>query len=194
MRLPSIMFATLVVSAVVVLAAFSGDATATCCYEPTTEVSNPVKEATTVIPGGITVTMFQQTVSDSYGNNFDGTEVSESSPYGGTDHCWYSGAPFPSTSKVTGGEWFVGESHGFDGAVNGTNQWGYDLDGFDLTLVDDIRSHAALPCTNNTPQQMGSTITYCVQGYPYYFNVQTNTITATTVENCRGGYCKTVDD
>lgn len=181
-----------------VFASLTHVADAQCCVEPTFENSNPVAEATLIVPKGVTITMFQQTIGDSSGDGFNGYEVLETSPYGGTDGCYYPGAPpaLQPTSEVTGGSWFVGRS-GIDGANNGPNQWGYDLNGITSDLVDDIRANHALPCTINTPQQMYSWYTGSCISYPYYFDVQTNTINATTVTNCRGvnngvPACKTV--
>jgi len=159
-----------------------------CCAEPTFELSSAQGRATIEVPGGQTVTLFQQAIGDNSGDIFNGDTVTESSGYAGTNGCYYSGAPFPKTSTVSGGSWVVGQTDG--AAVNGTNQWGYDLDGDSTSLVTMIRQHAKLPCTDDVPQTM-YIATSCSIPYPYYSNVQTVTISKTTVSNCRGGVCDT---
>jgi len=99
-----------------------------CCVEPSFELSSAQGRATLELPYGQTVTRFQQTLGDISGSVFNGNTVNEASSYAGTDGCWYSGAPFPPTSTVTGGHWIVAQN--YFPAVNGTNQWGYDYNGF----------------------------------------------------------------
>jgi len=158
------------------------------CPTPTSELSSIQGRAYVEIPGGQTVTRFQQTVSDGAQDVFNGDSVTEASGYAGTNGCYYPGAPFPPTSTVTGGTWTIGQNNGF--AVNGTNQWGFDYDGDAASLVTTIRQHASLPCVDNVPQTM-YIATSCATPIPYYSNVQTVTISATTVSNCRGGVCDT---
>jgi hypothetical protein len=173
---------------IVCLAGLLSTANTQCCLEPTFELSSVKGRALIEIPNGQTVTKFQQTVGDTLGDIFNGDLVNEGSGYAGTDGCWYPGAPFPSTSVVSGGSWTVGSNFGF--AINGTNQWGYDFDGDASDIVADVRKNAKLPCTDHTPQTMYFASS-CVGAYPYYSNVQTVTITSTTVSNCRGGICDT---
>jgi hypothetical protein len=127
-------------------------------------------------------------MGDSTGDVFNGDSVTEASGYAGTNDCYYPGAPFSPTSTVSGGTWYVGQNQGF--AVNGTNQWGYDYDGDTASLVTTIRKNASLPCVDHVPQTM-YIVTRCATPIPYYSNVQTVTISATTVSNCRGGRCDT---
>lgn len=165
-----------------------GSGPITVCRVPTFELSSIQGRALVEIPGGQTVTRFQQTIGDSTGDVFNGDSITEYSGYAGTNGCYYPGAPFPPTSTVTGGTWYVGQNDGF--AVNGTNQWGYDYDGDTASLVTTIRQHASLPCVDHIPQTMYIG-TSCATPIPYYSNVQTVTISATTVSNCRGGVCDT---
>jgi hypothetical protein len=158
------------------------------CAFPTFELSSIQGRANVEIPGGQTITRFQQTIGDTVGDIFNGDSVTESSGYAGTNGCYYPGAPFPPTSTVSGGTWYVGQNDGL--AVNGTNHWGFDYDGDTATLVTTIRQHASLPCVDHVPQTM-YIATSCATPYPYYSNVQTVTISNTTVSNCRGGVCDT---
>lgn len=170
------------------LAGFLTTARTQCCAEPTFEVSSINGRAYVELPNGQTITRFQQTIRDSIGDTFNGDGIGEASSYAGTDGCYYAGAPFPPTSTVSGGSWIVGVNKGL--AINGTNQWGWDFDGNGANVVTAVRQHAKLPCVDHVPQTMyfGSG---CVGAYPYYSNVQTITITGTTVSNCRGGVCDT---
>jgi hypothetical protein len=124
------------------------------CLFPTSELSSKNGRAYVEIPGGQTITRFQQTVGDNAGHVFNGDSVTEASPYAGANDCYYAGAPFPPTSTVSNGTWYVGANQGL--AVNGTNQWGYDYDGDAATLVTTIRQHASLPCTDHVPQTRSS--------------------------------------
>src|SRR5690242_558134 len=101
-----------------------------CCIEPSFEHSSNKGPATLHMSGGATVTMFQQTLGDTYGDYFDGDEVLEASGYAGTDDCWYVGAPFGKTTTVNGSHWYVAQNDVKNlGIPNGHNQWGIDLDG-----------------------------------------------------------------
>jgi hypothetical protein len=73
-----------------------------CCLEPSFETSSNKGPATLHVSGGATVTEFQQTIGDGYGDFFDGDEVLEASRYAGVNGCYYAGAPFTSTSGTKG--------------------------------------------------------------------------------------------
>ena len=161
---------------------------AQCCIQPNTETSAVVNHYF------ITVTAFQQSVSDGAGDNLNGLGVQEGTISPGSDGCYYSGAPFPPTSSVTGGLWTIGGADPNGLSTNGTNQWGTDLDGNSATLIDTIRAHVALPCTDHIPQTMYSQTTCnSAYSYPYFYNTQTVTINASTVTNCRAGVCDTIN-
>ena len=175
--------------AIVLFATFPHIAPAqTCCIVPTGETS--VALSPYLVP---TVTPFQMTLIVPGGYNVDGYIVSEETVSPGVNGCYYTGAPFPPTSSITGGTWTVGGTDVSDPAANGVNQWGVDLDGDSGTLIATIREHAVLPCTDHVPQTM-LTNSNCnaVSTDPYYYNVQTVTITSTNVTNCRGGVCQTI--
>ena len=178
----------LTTSTVILVAGLMTTANAQCCVFPTYEHSTIQGRAYVEIQGGQTVTRFQMNLGDSGGDIFNGDTVTEDSTYAGANGCYYPGAPFPSTSVVSGGTWTIGQNDGL--AVNGTNQWGFDYDGDTANLVTLIRQHATLPCVDHVPQTM-YIATSCAIPYPYYSNVQTVTISKTTVSNCRGGICDT---
>jgi hypothetical protein len=136
--------------------------------------------------------VLNQTLGDTYGDYFDGDEVLEASGYRGANNCWYVGAPFDNWTTVNGSHWYVAQNDAKNlGIVNGHNQWGIDLDGNITGLIALIRSHAVLPCTDYIPRTMYIYVSSCIS-YPYYSNVQTVTISAKQVVNCRGGVCDTI--
>lgn len=162
---------------------------ATCCGGPTGETSAAVGRYL------ITISAFRQTDVPNIANcNINGLLVQERTIYAGANECYYSGAPFPPKSTVSGGTWTIGGSDPNGIASNGSDQWGTDLDGDTTGLIGDIRQHAKTPCTDHVPQTMVSQ-TVCNKGIgdPYYFNVQTVTIDPKFVENCRSGKCDRVE-
>lgn len=166
---------------------------AQCCAGPT--------EETSILPVAgrqhTTISAFQQNVQPNLtGQSIAGVYVAEESLTEGTDYCYYPGAPFPPTSTVTGGQWTIGGFDPQEFVINGPTQWGTDLDGDPPAVIDGIRGNASLPCTDNVPQTMYSGDTCNPGPYPgntYFYDVQTVTVTSSTVTNCRAGQCDTID-
>lgn len=166
---------------------------AQCCAELTGETS--------IVPVAghyfITVSAFQQNEQPNLtGQSIAGVYVAEESLTQGTNYCYYSNAPFPPVSTVTGGQWMIGGSDPQGYAINGPTQWGTDLDGDTMTFINDIRNNASLPCTDNIPQTMYSGDSCNPGPYPgntYFYNTQTVTITSSTVTNCRAGQCDIIN-
>lgn len=166
---------------------------AQCCAGPSGETS--------ILPVAghylVTISAFQQNDQPNItGQSIAGVYVAEESLTSGTNYCYYTNAPFPPTSTVTGGQWVIGGPDPQGYAANGPNQWGTDLDGDTPTLIGDIRNNAALPCTDNVPQTMYSGDS-CnpgpYSGNTYFYNTQTVTVTSSTVTNCRAGQCDTIN-
>jgi hypothetical protein len=187
-KLLSLRCMLLAISAFVVLAYPNLLVHAQCCIGPTTETSSVVNHYL------ITISAFQQTVSDSAGDNLNGLLVKEGTITPGTDGCWWSKSPYPPVSSVSGGIWTIGGPDPNGLSSNGTNQWGSDADGDLPGMVDMIRANATLPCTDHIPQTMYSQTT-CNAAIlqAYFFNIQTVTITESTVTNCRAGVCDVIN-
>jgi hypothetical protein len=135
-----------------------------------------------------TVSRFDQTISDTAGDSFDGWPVTEGNAAPGQDTCWFQGSLVPRATGVTGGTWTVA-----GGDVAGLhNHWGLDLVGFDPDSVSYYRANApghgiAIPCGATLYQSMEI---LCSSGVywtytPSYGNKLTATIEQTDVINCR---------
>jgi hypothetical protein len=164
----------------------------------------PSSETTAVagsVVGNVTVTAFDQTISDSAGDSFNGLVITEDNAANTTpvDTCWGSWSNKPKNTGVTiGPPWTVGA-----GQVAGEpNHWGWDLVGWVTTVVDYYRVQApahgkALPCGFINYQALkiqctpgGSTVIYTPTGG----NKLTGDIYSNEVKNCRndisGWACK----
>lgn len=172
------------------LAAASGLARAQCCIEPTSETSKFVYRVEAPQSAFPTLSAFQQTVSDSNGDNLNGLGVREGTPIPDSNPCHGVGAPFAPTSSVSGGTWVIGAPDPYGSSTNGINQYGSDVVGIPPGFIDWIRANIPLPCTIMVPQTMYSSTT-CNPAYarPYFSDTQTITINASTVTNCRAGVC-----
>jgi hypothetical protein len=164
------------------------------CFKPggqdnVTPCAAPDAESTQIGPTyNTTISRFNQTISDSAGDSFDGQTVTEGNAAPGQDTCWFSGSLVPRATGVTGGTWTVA-----GGDVAGQhNHWGLDLVGFDPDSVTYYRANApghgiAIPCGATLYQAMeilcpsGAYWTYT----PSYGNKLTATIEQTDVINCR---------
>src|SRR5437660_5637429 len=72
-----------------------------CCIQPQSET-------TTVIGASdFTFTAFDQAVTDSSGDVFDGMIIQEGVAASGADTCWFNGSAFSPQTQVTGGSWTV---------------------------------------------------------------------------------------
>jgi hypothetical protein len=152
-----------------------------CCIQPQSETTQAVGTVRT------TETIFNQTISDSNGDVFDGLSVQEQPGPAGADTCWFQGSTFAPVDTITGGEWVVAS-----GDVQGqSNHWGYDNVGWFKSAVDYYRvqepGHGrALPCGFTIYQQMQILCGSSWQTYtPSFGNKLTGTIDLTTVLNCR---------
>jgi len=157
---------------------------------------------TTAVAGtySTTITEFNQAISDSAGDSFDGWPVQESNAAPGQDTCWFSGSQVPRATGVSGGLWTVAQ-----GDVAGQhNHWGFDLVGFDSASISYYRvqdpAHGiALPCGATLYQTMqilcssGVWATYT----PSFGNKLTVQIEQTAVVNCRydmnNSACQTIN-
>jgi hypothetical protein len=155
------------------------------CLVPSTETT----AVAGVVVGNITVTAFDQQISDTAIDNFDGKMIVESDAATGTDSCWGTWSNKPQNTGVTGGNWPVG-----GGQVTGEpNHWGWDLVGWSTDLVTYYRVQAPahgkpLPCGFVNYQALtiqctvaGTTVTYT----PSAGNKLTADIYPGYVNNCR---------
>jgi hypothetical protein len=162
------------------------------CSLPTSELSYPQG----VFPDS-PVVQFNQTLSDTSGDSFDGHAVQEVSGGQGTDTCWWAdnSRNIPQYPVISGGDWTVA-----GGEVAGQhNHWGYDNVGIDVpSLPAYIRTYGPAkgvhpPCTLTIYQEM---VFYCDSDTNYLYVQDTLTTTvnvSTTVRNCRASNCKTVN-
>lgn len=135
-----------------------------------------------------TETAFNQAISDSAGDGFNGSMVEESNAAPGQDTCWGTWSIGPRYTGVTGGTWTVAGGQ----VVGQPNHWGFDYVGWSQTAVDYYRVQApahgvAIPCGLTGYQSMqiqcpsGTWWTYT----PSFGNKLTGTIEQTDVINCR---------
>jgi hypothetical protein len=152
-----------------------------CCIQPQNE--------TTAVTGAsdFTFTAFDQTVSDSVGDVFDGLSIQEGVAAAGADTCWFNGSQFAAQTQVTGGSWTVAG----DVDAGQTNHWGDDIVGANSDVVTYYRSEdpqhgIPIPCGFTWYQQLQIDCGSGWQTYtPSYGNKLTITIESTTVVNCR---------
>ena len=96
-------FTTVLAAVVIIIAGLSAPASAQCsAIQPGGESSDVVGHFF------VTVTAFRQSVWDSWGSDLTGLVVKEGTITLGQNGCYYTGAPFPPTSSVTGGTWMIG--------------------------------------------------------------------------------------
>jgi len=161
----------------------------------------PNAESTQIGPTyNTTISRFNQTISDSAGDSFDGWPVTEGNAAPGQDTCWFSGSLVPRGTGVSGGTWTVA-----GGDVAGQhNHWGLDLVGFDPDSVTYYRANGpghgiAIPCGATLYQSMEI---LCPSGVywtytPSFGNKLTATIEQTDVINCRydmnNSACQTIN-
>lgn len=107
--------------------------------------------------------------------NFQGCQVTEADPGGGSDSCWFSGSAYSPFNAVTGGTWTVGAS----------NRWGDDWVGWYAPAVTYYRAQGKAPCTATFPQSMR--IVRPSGNVQYVRHQLTATIGATTVSSTRAG-------
>jgi hypothetical protein len=164
-----------------------------CCIQPTSE--------TTAVAGtsNTTITLFNQGISDTTGDNFDGMSVQEGVAAPGADTCWFSGSAIAPFTQITGGTWTVA---GTD--VPGQhNHWGYDNVGAFTTTVNYYRAQdpprgIAIPCGFTIYQSMSILCISTWQVYtPSFGNRLTIQINAASVQNCRNDMsnsaCQTIN-
>jgi hypothetical protein len=154
------------------------------CVVPSTE--------TTAVAGTInsTLTQFNQAISDTAGDDFDGTQIDEGDATTAQDTCWWGPTSgVPKTTGVTGGPpWTVAG----DDVPGQHNHWGFDTVGWTPSAVTYYRAQApghgiAIPCGFTVYQSLqikcstGVWWTYT----PSFGNKLTGTIEQTDVVNCR---------
>jgi hypothetical protein len=154
------------------------------CLVPSTETT----AVAGVVEGNITVTAFDQTISDTATDNFNGYMIVESDAASPADSCYGTWSLWPKNTGVSGGNWPVG-----GGQVAGeSNHWGWDLVGWSTYLVTYYRVQAPahgipLPCGFVNYQALtiqctaGGTVKYT----PSAGNKLTGDIYAGYVKNCR---------
>lgn len=155
------------------------------CLAPSSESTQFVR----VDPQWATVTDFNQSISDTAGDSFDGLTIQEDDAATAQDTCWGKWSNVPQVTGVTGG--FAWTVAGTD--VPGQhNHWGFDEVGWKPGAVAYYRTQdpahgIAIPCGYTVYQALkiscpsGLTATYT----PSYGNKLTGTIEQTDVINCR---------
>jgi len=113
------------------------------CTFPTTEITafqqwDPIQ---------LTSSLWEQTISDTIGDNYSPGVVQEADAGGGVDTCYFAGSPFQNRTILTGGQW----------NVNSDNTWGPDNVGWltqPLNAVTYYRTQGKAPCGFALYQQM----------------------------------------
>jgi hypothetical protein len=152
------------------------------CVAPSTETT--AVEATVFT----TETDFNQTISDSAGDTFNGSTVTEGNAAPGQDTCWGTWSQGPRFTGIPTTPWTVAGGQ----VVGQPNHWGFDDVGWIQKAVDYYRVQSpahgvAIPCGFTGYQSMkiscpsGLTATYT----PSFGNKLTGTIEQHNVINCR---------
>lgn len=110
--------------------------------------TRPVRESTTFggwadSDGYPTVAKWNQTLLPN-DKNFAGRYVTEASPPGALDTCYFTGSEVDEITAVDGATW----------PVESGNHWGPDANGWDAYSVNYYRSHGRARCGVTVPQQM----------------------------------------
>jgi len=113
-------------------------------------------------------------------NNYDGHSVTESSPWLGSNQCWWNGSGMKQYPTVKGSTWVVANGNA------GHDQYGFDTVGYGSGVVVSViqqqgAAHGVeFPCNIYIYQAMN------YDGIdPYAFNLLTQTVGSTTVQVCR---------
>jgi hypothetical protein len=114
-----------------------------------------------------------------FGTNFQGCEVTEADPGGGTDSCWFAGSSFGPFNAITGGTW----------TVESNNYWGDDHVGWYTPAVTYYRAQGRAPCTATFPQSMR--VVRPSGNVEYTRHMLSATIGTTTVSSTRQGHTET---
>ena len=148
---------------------------------------------TTAVAGSInsTETQFNQAISDTAGDSFDGNQINEGDAATAQDTCWWGPtSAIPKTTGVTGGPpWTVAG----DDVPGQHNHWGFDTVGWTPSAVQYYRAQApghgiAIPCGSTMYQSlqiMCSSGVWWTYTPPSTGNKLTATIEQTDVVNCR---------
>ena len=126
-----------------------------------------------------TIGMWEQTITDTSGDNFSGYTVQEQDAGGGVDTCWWPGSQYlPTTALPTPNTPWT---------VNANNTWGADYVGRGPAKVAYYRAQGRAPCGFTAHQQMTM---YCSDdSWHNYGSVNTleGSLTNSTVSSVRAG-------
>ena len=128
-----------------------------------------------------TVGLWEQRLKPA-GTSFEGRQVKETDPGGGSDACYFPGSIIKQFNKVTGGTW----------PVEALNAWGPDHVGRSARAVTYYRTKGRAPCESTIPQQMVINCPTDKLDHKYGpVNTLKYRITGVAVSSVRAGHSKT---
>jgi hypothetical protein len=152
------------------------------CLPPEAEYTGYVGPST--VSGFPTAGAFNQTITDIYGDIYNGTKIQEYPGQAGSDSCHFTGSPGPYLYLTPSGLWTV---DGPPNVTGQTNHWGYDNVGWSQASVTYYRQHGRAQC-GFTVYQLLTWWCCTTTGYSYIpppGNVLTGQINISNVVNCR---------